>query len=426
MLALSTNQRTADQTQLIAKSYLRRFDSEYQSQTNRQTETDEQKRSLETAIPSAMVMREMPQPRTTYLLKRGQYDAPADEVKPGVPASLPPFPSGAPMNRLGLAQWLLLPGHPLTGRVAVNRAWALFFGNGLVETVEDFGSQGQWPSHLDLLDWLTVEFAGTSGEPFPAVAGRSVWDIKRLHRSIVNSATYRQSSRVSAELHERDPANKLLARGPRFRLQAEMIRDNALAIAGLLGDRIGGPSVSPYQPAGLWDDVAVGADYEGTVYKQDKGEGLYRRGMYTFWKRTCPPPGLNTFDAPEREFCLARRSRTNTPLQALVLLNDPTFLEAARRLAERTMQEGGATDESRMTFAFRSTLSRKPAAMESAVLLKAYRQRLTRYRQDPAGAKSLVAIGESPRDASLDEAELAAWTSVMSLLLNLDEVITKG
>lgn len=424
ILALAPDQRNVAQTQTIAKAYLDRFDADYQPLISRRSETDDQRQKLEKSIPSAMVMREMPQPRKTFLLKRGQYDAPTDEVPPGVPASLPPLPVGAPPNRLGLAQWLLAPGHPLTSRVAVNRAWSLFFGNGLVETVEDFGSQGQWPSHLDLLDSLAVEFAGSDGAG--SRDGQSRWDVKRMHRSMVTSATYRQSSRVSKELQERDPANKLLARGPRFRLQAEMIRDNALAIAGLLSDRIGGPSVSPYQPAGLWDDVAVGADYEGTVYKQDHGEGLFRRGMYTFWKRTCPPPGLNTFDAPEREFCMARRSRTNTPLQALVLLNDPTYLEAARKLAERAMTEGGKTDESRLSFAFRLALSRKPSSVETQVLLKTYRLRLQRYQQDPASAKSLIGVGESSRDASLNESDLAAWTSVMSLILNLDEAITKG
>ena len=231
---------------------------------------------------------------------------------------------------------------------------------------------------------------------------------------------------MTKEHQERDPANKLLARGPRFRLPAETIRDNALAVAGLLSDRFGGPSVSPYQPANLWDDVAVGADYEGTVYKQDKGESLYRRSMYTFWKRTCPPPGLNMFDAPEREVCTSRRSRTNTPLQALVLMNDPTYLEAARKLAERAMTEGGETPTSRLTFAFRLAVSRTPTPAETAVLLKAHHQRLAKYHQDPAAAKALLSHGDSPRNESLPEPDLAAWTAVMSLILNLDEAITKG
>ena len=273
---------------------------------------------------------------------------------------------------------------------------------------------------------LAVEFAGTSSSGAGPAISRPRWDMKRLHRSIVCSATYRQSSRVAAGMHERDPANRLLARGPRFRMQAELIRDNALALAGLLSDHLGGASVSPYQPAGLWDDVAVGADYEGTVYRQDKGEGLYRRSMYTFWKRTCPPPGLNTFDAPEREFCMARRSRTNTPLQALVLLNDPTYLEASRKLAERAILSGGTSIESRMSYAFRLAISRAPSAIEMNVLLKTYHLQLARYKRDPAAAKAFVSVGESPRNESIDEAELAAWTSVMSLILNLDEAITKG
>jgi hypothetical protein len=327
---------------------------------------------------------------------------------------LPPLPAGAPSNRLGLAQWLVSAEHPLTSRVMVNRLWQMVFGTGLVETMEDFGSQGEWPSHPELLDWLATELV------------RGGWDLKATLRQIVTSATYRQSSRVSRLLHERDPRNRLLARGPRFRLSAETIRDQALAASGLLIERPGGPSVSPYQPDGLWDDVVVGADYEGTVYKQDHGEGLYRRSMYTFWKRTCPPPGLNTFDAPEREVCTVRRARTNTPLQALVLLNDPTYLEAARALAERVMAEGGETPESRATFAFRVATARPPRPAELELLVAAYRRRLEQYRADPAAAEALVAIGERKRNEALDVAELAAWTTVANMILNLDEMITKG
>ncbi len=446
LLAISPDKRTAEQTQIIVKAHLTRSDADYQRLVKERADTDKQRSDLEKAFPSAMVMLEMPTPRKTFVLKRGQYDAPTDEVQPDVPASLPPFPKDAPRNRLGLAQWLLTPEHPLTSRVAVNRAWTTFFGTGLVETVEDFGSQGQWPSHLELIDWLAVEFGeesrvergetraraegasltSSSGSRLSSLNSRLPWDTKHLHRLIVTSATYRQSSRVTKELQERDPTNKLLARGPRFRLQAETIRDNALAVAGLLSDHFGGPSVSPYQPANLWDDVAVGADYEGTVYKQDKGEGLYRRSMYTFWKRTCPPPGLNTFDAPEREVCTSRRSRTNTPLQALVLMNDPTYLEAARKLAERAMTEGGETPTTRLTFAFRLALSRSPSPAEIAVLLKTHQQRLAKYQQDPAAAKALLSHGDSPRNESLNEPDLAAWTAVMSLILNLDEAITKG
>ncbi|MFO1044403.1 MAG: DUF1553 domain-containing protein [Planctomycetaceae bacterium] len=425
LLAVAPEQRTPDQTRELVRVYLNRFDAEYQQFAMRRGQLDKQKADLEKSIPTAMVMLEMTPPRKAFILKRGQYDLPTDEVQADTPASLPPFPADAPRNRLGLARWLFSPTHPLTSRVAVNRAWSLFFGNGLVETVEDFGSQGQWPSHLDLLNWLSAEFAGFDTGAGNALA-RGNWDVKRLHRMIVTSATYRQSSRISREVLERDPQNKLLARGPRFRLQAELIRDNALEVAGLLSDRIGGPSVSPYQPAGLWDDVAVGADYEGTVYRLDKGEGLYRRSMYTFWKRTCPPPGLNTFDAPEREVCTARRSRTNTPLQALVLMNDPTYLEAARRLAENVMQAGGNTTESKIQFAYRRTLSRPPTEAEMKLTQKLFEQRLAKFRQDAASAKALISIGDSQPDKTLAEAELAAWSSVMSVILNLDEAITKG
>ena len=437
VLALATDQRSVDQMQSVAKAYLNRFDPEFVNLTTQRSDIEQRRSNLEKTAPSTMVMQEMPQPRQTFLLKRGQYDQPAETVGPDVPASLPAFPSDAPRNRLGLAQWLLSPEHPLTARVAVNRAWSQFFGTGLVETVEDFGSQGLWPSHLELLDWLAVELGGAASEEpkvrndDPSAAPCSTLriprgDVKHLHRLIVTSATYKQSSHVTPELQERDPLNRLLARGSRFRLPAETIRDNALAVAGLLSDHCGGPSVSPYQPAGLWDDVAVGADYAGTVYQQDKGENLYRRSMYTFWKRTCPPPGLNTFDAPEREVCTARRSRTNTPLQALVLMNDPTYLEAARRLAERTMTEGGATPESRIVFAFRISLSRRPSLVESGILLKIYQQRLTRYQHDPSAAKALLTVGESLVNQSLNPEDLAAWTAVMSVILNLDEAITKG
>ncbi len=433
VLDVAADQRSEDQTKTLIRTYLNRLDAEFQQLTTQRADAERQRTELDKAIPTAMVMLEMPQPRKAFLLKRGQYDQPADEVQPGTPASLPPFPADAPRNRLGLARWLIAPNHPLTSRVAVNRTWNMFFGTGLVETVEDFGSQGQWPSHLDLLNWMAAEFSDvTAATPGSSLTTRhsplatSLWDVKRLHRLIATSATYRQSSRVSADLQERDPQNKWLARGPRFRFQAEMIRDNALAVAGLLSDRIGGPSVSPYQPAGLWDDVAVGADYEGTVYRQDKGEGLYRRSMYTFWKRTCPPPGLNTFDAPEREVCTARRSRTNTPLQALVLMNDPTYLEAARKLAERIMISGGQTPESRIVFAFRLALSRQPTGTEIQVAFKLYQQRLAKFQQDPAAAKAFLTAGESQRDGSLPEPEFAAWASVMSVILNLDEAITKG
>ncbi|MBM4077523.1 MAG: DUF1553 domain-containing protein [Planctomycetes bacterium] len=311
----------------------------------------------------------------------------------------------------------------------MNRLWSVFFGTGLVETVEDFGSQGQNPTHPDLLDWLSVEFVNEPPEPTARDQNTNrppAWDVKRLQRLIVSSATYRQSSRVTSNDLEQDPANRLLGRGPRFRLSAETIRDNALNAAELLVDRIGGPSVSPYQPDGLWDDVAVGADYEGTTYKQDKGEGLYRRSMYTFWKRTCPPPGLNTFDAPEREVCTARRSRTNTPLQALVLLNDPTYIEAARQLAEQSIKSSNGDPKQLVEAAFRRVVARKPSEAESRSLLKTYQRQLERFISNTDSAEKLLTIGESTTDSSASKTELAAWTTVMSVILNLDEAITKN
>ena len=280
-------------------------------------------------IVTSQVMAEMAKPRDTFILGRGDYRNQTEKVTPGVPTMLPPLPKDAPANRLGLAQWLFSPQHPLTARVAVNRYWQLHFGTGLVKTTEDFGSQGDAPIQRDVLDWLATEF-------------QSNWDVKAMQRLIVTSATYRQSSQVSAELLEKDPENRLLARGPRFRLPAEMVRDNALAVSHLIDKSIGGPSVFPYQPPGIWEELSRGETFTAQEYHESTGPDLYRRSMYTFWKRTVPPAALNTFDAPDREKCTSRRLITNTPLQALVLLNDPTYVEAARALAQRAMLEAPA------------------------------------------------------------------------------------
>jgi hypothetical protein len=362
----------------------------------------------ELGVP-VMVMAELSPRRQTFVLKRGQYDQPGDKVDPGVPSLLPVLPKDAPANRLGLARWLVDPGHPLTARVAVNRFWAMYFGAGLVETVEDFGLQGDLPSHPELLDWLAAEFVA------------SAWNVKALQKLIVSSATYRQSSHVTKELRERDPKNRLLGRASRLRLPAETIRDNALAVSGLLKDKVGGPSVKPYQPAGLWEDVSVNRGYK---YVADRGDGLYRRSMYTFWRRTCPPPSMMLFDAPDRETCLFRRARTNTPLHALILLNDPTYLEASRKLAERVMHKT-ATSPERLALGWRLALARTPTAAEQAILLDMYRESLDKFQADPAAAAKLLAVGSSPRDVALNQAELAAWTTVMNVVLNLDETITK-
>jgi hypothetical protein len=326
---------------------------------------------------------------------------------------LPPLPESAPLNRLTLARWLVQPGHPLTSRVAVNRFWQMYFGIGIVKTQEDFGVQGEPPVHPELLDWLATEFVRTG------------WDVREMQKLLVTSATYRQASQVPKTLAERDPENRLLARGPRLRLPAEMIRDTALAVSGLLNGDIGGPSVQPYQPKGLWEEMAFGDGFSAQSYEQSHGKDLYRRGMYTLWKRTVPPASLATFDAPDREKCTARRAMTNTPLQALALLNDPTYVEAARALAQRALLEGGKDDKARIAFAFRLATARPPTGKESAVLRGLLKGRLALYKKDRPSALKLVSVGEAHRDRLLDPAELAAWTTVTSAILNLDETMTK-
>jgi hypothetical protein len=371
------------------------------------------KAKLADAIPTVMIMAEMKKPRDTFVLGRGQYDNPKEKVTAGVPAFLPPMAPGLPVNRLGLAKWIVSPGNPLTARVAVNHFWQEYFGNGIVKTSEDFGSQGEQPSHPHLLDWLATEFIRTG------------WDVKAMQRLIVTSAAYRQSSRVTPELAEHDPENRLLARGPRFRLPAELIRDNALAVSGLLDDRIGGPSVYPYQPKGLWEEMAFGSGFTGQTYTESTGRDLYRRSMYTVWKRTVPPAALVTFDAPDREKCTARRSVTNTPLQALVLMNDPTYVEASRFLAARTLTQGGKTATQRIDYAFRLATGRTPDPQERAVLAEAAQEALADYRLHSAEATALLTVGASKSDPRLDPKELAAWTTVAGIILNLDETITK-
>lgn len=403
-------ERTAAQKESLKRFYLQYVDEAARKIAAELIQISKQQAEMEKSFPATMIMQEMPTPRQAFVLNRGQYDQRGDSVNPGVPSSLPPLPAGIPANRLALAKWLVDPGHPLTARVAVNRWWQHYFGTGIVETVEDFGSQGAWPSHPELLDWLATEFI------------KSGWNVKEMQRLMVTSATYRQASRVSPALLERDPKNRLLARGPRFRLPAETVRDNALAISGLLRDKIGGPSVKPYQPDGLWQDVSV---ERRAVYKQDEGDGLYRRSMYTFWKRTCPPPGMMTFDAPDRETCTIRRARTNTPLQALVLMNDPTYLEASRKLAERVLKGGNDQDEARLARLYHLVLCRDPHAAETATLLPLLTKTRERFKAAPEKAKQFLKIGDSTRDEKLDDGELATWTTLCSLVLNLDEAITK-
>lgn len=413
IVALPADERSAAQQKQLRDYFRSKNWDQWSALQAKLTELGEEKKSLDREIPTSMVMKELDEPKPAYVLIRGEYDKKGDPVERHLPAVLPPLPEGAPLNRLGLAQWLVDPGHPLTARVTVNRLWQQFFGTGLVKTSEDFGSQGEWPSHPELLDWLATEFIASG------------WNVKDMVKAIVTSATYRQSSTVSEELLRRDRDNRLLARGPRYRLDAETIRDNALAVSGLLVEGEFGRGAKPYQPPGLWE--AVGYTSSNTArFTRDDGDALYRRSIYTFWKRTAPPPYFLIFDAPSREACTVRRPRTNTPLQALLLMNDEQHVEAARHLAQRAMLEGGAGTAQRVQYAFRLATARFADDDELAVLLQAYQAQLEIYQADPEAAAALLEVGESPYDQSLSPVELAAWTMVANLILNLDETVTKG
>lgn len=416
LLDIEKNKRTPEQAALLTRHFIQYVHPDSRAKLagpfKQQAKLRTQLADLEKAIPATLVMEDRPEPRQAYLLERGQYTEQREAVSSAVPAWLAPPVAGAPSNRLGLAQWLVQPRHPLTARVTVNRYWQQFFGTGLVKTAEDFGVQGEQPSHPDLLDWMAIDFV------------ESGWDVKRFLKQIVMSATYQQASRVTPEKLPADPENRLLSRGPRFRLDAEVIRDQALAISGLLNEQIGGQSVKPYQPAGLWKPVGFGGSNTAT-FVQDTGNKLFRRSMYTFWKRTVPPPSLATFDAPNRETCQVRRARTNTPLQALVLMNDVQYVEAARKFGERVLTEGGTGIAERITFAFRSVLSRHPNLTERQLLANLYEEYLGVFQSDPESATKLLAVGESPRNDHLDANELAAWSMVAHLLLNLSETVTK-
>ena len=372
---------------------------------------------LEAQVPTTLVMEELAMPRPTHILIRGAYDKKGDQVTAATPATLPPMAESLPRNRLGLARWLVDPANPLTPRVTVNRLWQSHFGVGLVRTSEDFGAQGEPPSHPELLDWLAVEFR--DGEPGKTRA----WDVKQLVRLIVTSSTYRQSSRLTPALRECDPENRLLARGPRFRLQAEFLRDEALAASGLLVPKIGGPSVKPYHPPGLYEQVTAGSGTNS--YVEDKGENLFRRSLYTYWKRSVPHPSMLVFDAGFREACTVRRSRTNTPLQALNLMNDPTYVEASRVLGQRMLTDGGATVESRITWGFRRLLARAPRPAELAILVRAHERSLQSFTAEPGAATELLKVGTSPVAAGTDPVALAAMTTVATTILNLDEAVTR-
>jgi len=416
LVSIPAEKRTAKQKETLHKFYItEQAAPKFQTAYSNRNKLRGQLSKLQSSIPTAMVMQELPKPRETFLLLRGQYDEHGNKVNVDVPASMSPMPKEAPKNRLGLAKWLVNRSHPLTARVTVNRFWQHCFGTGIVKTAGDLGSQGEWPSHPDLLDWLAVEFM------------ESGWDVKHLHRLIVTSATYRQTSKVSqagkSNLLAIDPENRLLARGPRFRLDAEVVRDNALAVSGLLAEQIGGASVKPYQPKGIWKAVS----YDGNLtYQQDRGSGLYRRSLYTYWKRQSPPPGMLAFDAPTRETCTVRRPRTNTPLQALTLMNDTTYIEAARVLAQRMMTEPKqTTPQARIIYAFRLAMARLPEPDEVKILLDLYQKQLKEYQQNKQAAASLIAVGESESNPSLDTIKLATWTTTASVILSMDETVSK-
>jgi hypothetical protein len=406
---LPTSQRSSAQSAKIRRCFLEIYaPDEIREAFKEVRDLRSEREQMVNSLPTVMVMQDGPARRETHILLRGAYDRPGEKVEPGVPSVLPKLPTGAPNNRLGLAKWLIDPANPLPARVAVNRFWQNFFGVGLVKTAEDFGSQGEWPSHPELLDWLATEFL------------RVGWDMKAIQKTIVMSSTYRQSSKVTPELLQKDPENRLLTRGARVRLPAEMVRDQALAMSGLLVEKIGGPSVKPYQPAGLWKELSGGDDY-----KPDTGEGLHRRSLYTYWKRTAPPPMMMNFDAAGRETCVVRELRTNTPLQALNLMNDVTYLEAARKMAERMMKEGGDSPASRIGYGFELATIRKPREREMEILRSSFNYYRDMFQSDDAAAVKYLSHGEAARDEKLDARDLAAYAAVASMILNLDVVVTK-
>jgi hypothetical protein len=405
IIATPAAKRTEFERQKLAAYFIEHQSPQPIRAANRAKITaDRELRAYEEGLPSTMVMHELPQPRPAHVLIRGQYDKPGAEVSRDVPGELLAFPQDAPRNRLGLSQWLVDRQNPLTARVAVNRVWQLYFGTGLVKSAEDFGRQGEWPTHPELLDWLAAEFMETG------------WDVKRLHRMIVTSGTYRQSSAVTPEILARDPDNRLLARGPRLRLSAEMVRDQALAASGLLVEQLGGPSVKPLQPPGLWSELTGSDDYV-----PGSGPDLVRRSLYTYWKRTIPPPSMSAFDASTREFCSVRQGRTNTPLQALALMNEDLYVSAARALALRIMR-AESDPEKRISLALQLVLSREPTPEELKVLAASFARNQQRFTAAPEAAAKLLAAESS---SEFPQSDQAAMTLVCATILNLDEAVTR-
>lgn len=406
------DQRSEAESNEVFAWWLEAKDQPYRESVGRLAALEQEQAAIKGRSTVAHVQQERSEPPTAYVLFRGEYDQRRDQVHPDTPNVLPPMSSELPKNRLGFAQWLLLPEHPLTARVTVNRFWQEVFGTGIVRTTEDFGVSGELPSHPELLDWLAVEFR------------ESGWDIKRFFKLLVTSAAYRQSAAVTPDKLEKDPTNRLVSRGPRFRVDAEVVRDYALAVSGLLSPQIGGPSVKPYQPEGVWEAVAmIGSNTRD--YRRDSGESLYRRSLYTFWKRSAPPASLDVFNAPSREVCAVRRERTNTPLQALVTMNDPQFVEAARNLAQQTLVHGGDSVDGRLDYLAKRLLCRPLAAAELPVVQASLADLSAYYAGHAEDAQQLLAVGESKPDSSLDAAALAAWTMLANQLMNLDEVLNK-
>jgi hypothetical protein len=412
ILAKGAAERTDAEKNEVYPWWLSTSDQPFQERSARLTALEGEQNAIKGRGTIAHVMQEKNEEAMAYILFRGEYDKRRDPVKPATPAALPPFPANAPANRLGLAKWLLEPNHPLTARVTVNRFWQELFGTGIVRTSGDFGIAGELPSDQELLDWLAVEFR------------ESGWDVKKFFKLIVTSNTYRQSAVATREKLEKDPLNRMLSRGPRFRMDAEMIRDYALAASGLLVPRIGGPSVKPYQPEGVWEAVAmIGSNTRD--YRRDTGENLYRRSMYTFIKRSAPPASMEIFNATARETCTVRRERTNTPLQALVTLNDVQFIEAARHLAQGILNSGQADESARLNLLAKRLLARPLRQEEVPIVQNSLKDLLAYYQSHVDDAKKLIAEGESKADPKLDPAMLAAWTMLTNELMNLDEVLNK-
>lgn len=414
LVAIAPAERTPKQTNILFEHYLNTLDQPYRKIVEQRRKNDAELASMKKSKVTSMIMGDNPanKIRKTYVLMRGQYNSPDKEkvIEPGTPAFLPPMAEDSPRNRLGMAKWLVSKEHPLTARVAVNRYWQTIFGKGIVTTPGDFGSQGAWPSHPELLDWLAKDFIDNQ------------WNVKRTIKQILMSSTYRQTSNFRTELKDKDPANRLMARAPRFRVMGEFVRDSALSVSGLLVKQFGGQGVRPYQPPGLWNEVSLNG---GRRFVREKGEKLYRRSMYTYWRRSSPQPALTAFDTPSREKCVLERQRTNTPMQALVVLNDEQFVEAARHFAKRILKEGGKDFKSRLDHAFILTTSRPADELRQEVLKATLDEQQAIFKKEPKRATDLLSVGESKRDETIEASEHAAWTILASMILNLDENLNR-